>query len=158
MYKTREDVVILLAIRDAALRETISAILRSRAAATLETVESEAAFQARLLDPSSADRPRTAKRPALILMQSDFADDLQSLLRALRERPEVRMIPIVILRCPAVLDEAARQEEEDALLHLCELGVNAVVRLPEEQEELENRMGAVCRFWLGAATLPVESW
>lgn len=92
-----------------------------------------------------ADR-ELSPRPGLILLDLNMPrKDGREALREIKEHPELRRIPIVVL--------TTSKAEED-ILRTYELGVNSFISKPVTFEGLVEVMRALGRYWFEIVELP----
>jgi two-component system response regulator len=87
-----------------------------------------------------------APRPGLILLDLNMPrKDGREALKEIKEDPELRNIPVVVLTTSG--------EEED-ILRTYDLGANSFIRKPVEFDALVKIMDAIGRYWFQVVELP----
>ena len=93
--------------------------------------------------------PATSPRPGLLLLDLRMPKrDGFECLRAVREDPELRRIPVVILT-------TSRAEED--VFHSYDLGVNSFISKPVTFGGLVEAMCALGRYWFETVELPSDA-
>jgi CheY-like chemotaxis protein len=92
--------------------------------------------------------PDQSPRPCLILLDLNMPrKDGREALREIKDSPELRRIPVVILTTSAA--------EED-IIQSYDLGVNAFITKPATFEDLRQVILSLRRFWFETVRLPLN--
>ncbi len=88
----------------------------------------------------------SAPRPSLILLDLNMPrkDGLQT-LREIRNNPEIRTIPVVIL---------TTSRDKELMLRIYRLGGSAFISKPSVYKDMVKAMDRLCAFWFGPVSLP----
>lgn len=88
----------------------------------------------------------SAPRPSLILLDLNMPrkDGLQT-LREIRNNPEIRTIPVVIL---------TTSRDKELMLRIYRLGGSAFISKPSVYKDMVKVMDRLCAFWFGPVSLP----
>lgn len=122
------------------------ALDENRLANDLQCVEDGEELLDYLLQRGRFSNPETAPRPGLILLDLNMPrKDGREALREIKEHPELRRIPIVVL--------TTSKAEED-ILRTYELGVNSFISKPVTFEGLVEVMRALGKYWFEIVELP----
>jgi CheY-like chemotaxis protein len=89
---------------------------------------------------------RSSPRPSLILLDLNMPrKDGRECLRAIKDSPDLRHIPVVVL--------TTSQAQED-VIRSYQLGVNSYLRKPAGFQALVDATAVLCRYWFGIVELP----
>ncbi len=92
--------------------------------------------------------PTTAPRPGLILLDLNMPrKDGREALREIKNDPELRRIPVVVL---------TTSKADTDINRIYELGANSFIAKPTSFDELVNVMRIVSQYWLETVELPVK--
>ncbi len=140
-------ITILLADDDADDRMLAKdALEENRLANDLRFVEDGEQLLDYLFQRGQYAEPGAAPRPGLILLDLNMPrKDGREALREIKEHPELRLIPIVVL--------TTSKAEED-ILRTYELGVNSFITKPVTFDGLVEVMRALGRYWFEIVELP----
>lgn len=90
--------------------------------------------------------PSTSPRPGLILLDLNMPKkDGREALREIKQDPELRRIPIVVLTV---------SDADEDIYESYDLGVNSYVKKPVTFESLVNVMKAIGMYWFQIVQLP----
>ena len=90
--------------------------------------------------------PGSAPRPSLILLDVDMPrkDGLQT-LQEIRNNPEIRTIPVVVL---------TTSRDRDLMLRIYKLGGSAFITKPTVYKDIIKALDRLCAYWFQTVTLP----
>ena len=147
MKDARDNLCLLLADDDPDDRMlTRRALTKSRLANSLYTVEDGEELMQYLRREGKFSDPALSPRPALILLDLNMPrKDGREALKEIKEDPNLRRIPVVVL--------TTSMAEHD-ILRSYDLGVNAFVTKPVTFEELANAIRRIGDFWFEIVKLP----
>lgn len=92
--------------------------------------------------------PRTSPRPGLILLDLNMPrKDGREALKEIKQQPELRLIPVVVL--------TTSQAEED-ILRSYDLGVSGYITKPVKLEGLVKILKTLGSYWFEVVELPTE--
>ncbi len=145
--KNKSEVTILIADDDADDRLMISdALLESRLANNLKFVENGVELMDYLLHQGKFADQIQNPRPGLILLDLNMPKmDGREALKAIKENPELKRIPVVVL--------TTSKAEED-VYRTYNLGVNSFVTKPVTFNSLVNTVREIGRYWFEIVELP----
>jgi len=93
-------------------------------------------------------RPESSPRPDLILLDLNMPKlDGRAVLKRIKEDPELRRIPVVVL--------TTSSQEED-ILRSYDLGVNSYITKPVQMEGFMKAIKDLERYWFSLVVLPSE--
>jgi CheY-like chemotaxis protein len=140
-------IVILLADDDADDRMlAIDALTESRVANDLHCVENGEELLHYLHRTGKYQDPKTSPRPGLILLDLNMPKmDGREALRAIKDSPDLRQIPVVVL--------TTSKAEED-IYRTYDLGVNSFITKPVSFDGLVSVMKVLGRYWFEIVELP----
>lgn len=125
---------------------TERALKKSRLANSLYTVEDGEELMQFLRREGRYSAPDEAPRPGLILLDLNMPrKDGREALKEIKEDPQLRRIPVVIL---------TTSEAEQDIVRSYDLGVNAFVTKPVTFEGLANAIARIGDFWFEIVKLP----
>jgi CheY-like chemotaxis protein len=128
---------------------TKSALAKSRLANDLRFVEDGQELMDYLRGVGDYADPERAPRPGLILLDINMPrKDGISALKEIKQSPELRSIPVVILT-------TSRAERD--IVESYELGVNSFISKPVTFDQLVSVMQAVARYWFQIVELPKKT-
>lgn len=150
MNKGAQSVVILMADDDADDRLlTERALAKSRVANELRCVEDGEELLDYLHQRGKFSTPGVAPRPGLILLDLNMPrKDGREALKEIKENPEFRCIPVVVL--------TTSKAEED-IYRSYNLGANSYVTKPVTFERLVELMDIIGTYWVEFVELPGSS-
>jgi CheY-like chemotaxis protein len=132
--------VMLVVMTGDALLLTRECIKQLNVSCVLRSIESGAELANELLTG------RLKERPALIVLDARTGrPDRMSALRALKNRPRLRSIPVIWLTQPG-----------NDTMPIYELDANSVVAIPNDPASFTRIIERLCRYWLTVAQLPPE--
>ncbi|MFQ5568674.1 MAG: response regulator [Rhodothermales bacterium] len=145
--ESRESLVILLAEDDPDDRLlTMRALTKNRLSNTIKWVENGEELVAYLYGRGKYDKPGSAPRPGLILLDLNMPRmDGREALQIIKADPALRRIPVVVL--------TTSQAEQD-IFQSYELGVNAFVTKPVTFDGLAKAIKVLGDFWFEIVKLP----
>lgn len=145
--KAKDQLCLLLADDDPDDRMlTERALKKSRLANSLFTVEDGEELMQFLRREGRYSAPDEAPRPGLILLDLNMPrKDGREALKEIKEDPQLRRIPVVIL---------TTSEAEQDIVRSYDLGVNAFVTKPVTFEGLANAIARIGDFWFEIVKLP----
>jgi CheY-like chemotaxis protein len=90
--------------------------------------------------------PGSAPRPSLILLDVDMPrkDGLQT-LQEIRNNPEIRTIPVVVL---------TTSRDRDLMLRIYKLGGSAFITKPTVYKDIIKALDRLCAYWFQTVSLP----
>ena len=90
--------------------------------------------------------PDSAPRPSLILLDVDMPrkDGLQT-LQEIRNNPEIRTIPVVVL---------TTSRDRDLMLRIYRLGGSAFITKPTVYNDIVKALDRLCVYWFQTVSLP----
>ncbi len=144
---SRMPIVILMADVDAEDREFArEALAESRLANTLFFVEDGEQLMDFLHRRGAYADPASSPRPGLILLDLNMPrKDGREALQEIKEDPELRAIPVVVL--------TTSKAEED-VVRTYRLGVNSYIQKPVTFDQLVKVMKELARYWFELVELP----
>jgi len=142
-----ESIIILLAEDDPDDRMlTVRALRKNRLVNTIKSVEDGEELMAYLHRRGRYAEEEAAPRPGLILLDLNMPRmDGREALRAIKEDPDLRRIPVVVL---------TTSHAERDVVQSYDLGVNAFVTKPITFEELADCLRVLGNFWFEIVKLP----
>jgi CheY-like chemotaxis protein len=92
--------------------------------------------------------PHLAPRPSLILLDLDMPkkDGLQT-LQEIRNNPEIRTIPVVVL---------TTSRDRDLMLRIYRLGGSAFITKPTVYKDMVKALDRLCAYWFQTVSLPEQ--
>lgn len=144
---TRRLVTILMADDDADDRQMArEALAESRLRNDLHCVEDGEELLDYLKRRGRYADPETCPRPGLILLDLNMPKlDGREALKAIKEDPELRQIPVVVL--------TTSKTEED-IFRSYDLGASSFISKPVSFEQLVKVIAELGRYWLEIVDLP----
>jgi len=90
--------------------------------------------------------PRLSPRPSLILLDLNMPrkDGMQT-LQEIRNNPEIRTIPVVVL---------TTSRDRDLMLRIYRLGGSAFITKPAVYKDMIKAMERLCAYWFRTVSLP----
>ena len=149
MSNLRQPITILMADDDADDRDFArDALAESRLANDLHCVQDGEELLEYLDRRGRYAAPANAPRPGLILLDLNMPRmDGREALRAIKDHPDLRQIPVVIL--------TTSKAEED-IYRSYDLGANSFITKPVTFASLVEVMRGLGRYWLEIVDLPAQ--
>jgi CheY-like chemotaxis protein len=149
MNKPGNPITILMADDDADDRRlTKDAFDESRLANTLRFVEDGEELFEYLRHTGRYTKPDEAPRPGLILLDLNMPRlDGRAALRELKNDPDLRQIPVVVLTTSKADEDVYRSYD---------LGVNSYIVKPVTFEALVDILQTLEKYWIEIVELPVQ--
>jgi CheY-like chemotaxis protein len=150
MKKIRDSVVILMADDDADDRlMTRDALQESRLVNEIRFVCDGEELMEYLLQRGRYQEPAAAPRPGVILLDLNMPrKDGREALREIKQHPDLRRIPVIVL---------TTSEAEEDILRTYDLGANSYITKPVTFEGLVNVLKTLGQYWFDIVELPLAS-
>ena len=144
-----QPITILIADDDPEDREfALRALTTARLANDLHFVQDGEELMDYLLRRGTHAAPAKTPRPGLVLLDLRMPKkDGFSVLRAIRENPELRSLPVVVLTTSSAEQDIVRSYD---------LGVNSYITKPVTFAGLVDAMVTLGKYWFEIVELPAE--